>query len=292
MNIKKRLKKFNHKLNKSISKNRFVSIIYVNVLPIIKYFYFKEERKLVSGSSIPISDNNSVLFFTSHKCASTLINNILTDVSILNNLIPIRLANFLPGAGRDKSLFNQKFLNSAFKDKGYYYGAFRMLYDIPHLEKYKIILVLRDPRDVLTSHYFSTAFNHPLARNKTILERDLALNMSIDEYVLKYSDSFLKVYEDYMTKLSGLSNVLFLKYEDMITNFEPWINRLALHINVDPNSSVIQNYISQTSFVVTKEDKNSFVRNIKSGDHLNKLSPETIKILNERFDKVLKFYGY
>jgi hypothetical protein len=285
-------KTLNHKLNKKIKQNPIMINLYMKFVPVMKYFYFKEERLLKNGNSIAKSDKQSIIFFSTHKCASTLINNILEKLSAKDNLTPIHFSNYLPKAGMDPLYWDEEFLKTAFKPNGYYYGAFRMLYDIPNLENYKILLVLRDPRDVLTSHYFSTAFNHPVARAKTIKDREVAQEQGIDEYVLEKADLYCDIYTKYCDELLHLPNVLFLKYEDMITEFRPWLGEMTKHLRFNDQTTAIEEIIDSTSFTVKKEDKHSFIRNVKAGDHKNKLKPATIAKLDEKFKYVFEKMNY
>ncbi|MGB5024323.1 MAG: sulfotransferase domain-containing protein, partial [Saprospiraceae bacterium] len=175
---------------------------------------------------------------------------------------------------------------------GYFYGAFRAYYPFPNLDKFKIVLVLRDPRDVLTSFYFSTLFNHPLSSVEVYNDRNKYANYTIDKYVLEIAPRMQKIYADYCNNLLHRENVLFLKYEDMIEDFGPWLQRLTNFLDLKNAEEQVQQIISKTSFKVKKEDKHSFIRNVKAGDHLSKLKTETILALNKLFQNELEILNY
>ena len=78
----------------------------------------------------------------------------------------------------------------------------------------------------------------------------------------------------------------------MVENFEPWLRNLAQHIHLDNDDALLKRIIVESNFTVKKEDKNSFIRNIKAGDHINKLKTETIQQLNQKFSNVLSTLGY
>lgn len=289
---KRRLKKFYLRINSKIKNNKFLMELNLLLVPVLKYFYFQNERLLIKGKNITKSNKQSVLFFTAHKCGSTYINGIIERLGSINNVIPVHFSNYFDGVDNDPIFNEQNFLNNAFKSKGYYYGAFRKFHPIPNIDDYKILVVLRDPRDVLTSHYFSTLFNHPLVRRRTLENRKLNSDLTIDEYVIKFSDEFLHVYQTYIDELLNKPNVLFLKYEEMITVFDNWLPKMAKHVGFTDDNEIIDKIVSESNFTVKKEDPNSFIRNIKAGDHLDKLKPKTILELNMKFENVLKRLGY
>ena len=77
-----------------------------------------------------------------------------------------------------------------FLDRGYCYGGFRFLpesFEIPILGQVKSLLLVRDPRDMLVSHYFSTRSSHPAPGSKSTLttsmkempQKDVAQTISI-----------------------------------------------------------------------------------------------------------------
>lgn len=289
---KDNLKNIYHSFNKKIKDKPFLLKINVLLVPLAKYFYFSTERKLRKGRDISQSNSNSVLFFTAHKCASTFLDDVFEKLGKPTNIVPVHFPNYFPDADEDNIFEDSKFLNAAFKDKGYYYGAFRKPHNVPHIEKYKVVIVLRDPRDILTSLYFSAAFNHPISRKVIIENRKKALSQTIDEFVIEHASNLNEDFKIYINNFLSLENSLFLKYEDMITDFDEWLPKIVNFIGWDNSKAVMEEIINTSSFTVKKEDKHSFVRNIKSGDHLNKLKPETIDKLNYIFGEVLMELDY
>ena len=58
------------------------------------------------------------------------------------------------------------------------------------------------------------------------------------------------------------------------------------------DEKIVDELIKSNSFQNKKEDIHSHIRNIYPGDHKRKLKPETIEILNEEFESVLKILDY
>jgi len=188
-----------------------------------------------------------------------------------------------------------------YKKSGYMYGPFygmdqeELTLPISNLDDFKIFLMLRDPRDVLTSYYLYQAYSsyeNPakqeflMARNKEVQAK------SIDTWVLEKAPLFKARYEDYFEKLYGKPNVLFLKYEDMIADFEPWLAQLIDFSGLNLSKETIESIKKTANFNVDKEDRKSHKRQVTPGDHKRKLKDETINLLNAEFKEILVGFQY
>ena len=183
-------------------------------------------------------------------------------------------------------------LSSAFNSHGYYYGPIGTYRGIPNLENYKIVLQLRDPRDVLTSLFFSTAYSHAIINPKLLRRREQALKMSVDEFVLAEIEEYLLIYQQYCEQLVHRSDVLFLKYEGMVTDFERWLSQLSQWVGLDGEFKALNSIRKQADFNVSNEDIYAQRRQVTPGDYLRKLRPKTIQKLNSAFKPILKDLGY
>jgi hypothetical protein len=181
---------------------------------------------------------------------------------------------------------------TAFRPKGYYYGPIGTLRNIPRLEEYAVLLQLRDPRDVLTSLYYSTAYSHALISAKVVRRRKEALAMSVDEFVLTEIEEYLPIYEQYCGMLDTNKSVLFIKYEEMVGDFSNWLGKLSSHIGLNDQVEALERVRQDANFSVDAEDVFSQRRQVKPGDHRRKLQPATIDELNKAFKGVLIRLGY
>ncbi|SNS55771.1 Sulfotransferase domain-containing protein [Ekhidna lutea] len=266
-------------------------LIYLKIASISRKAYYKNESKLINGKLEIKSEKQSVIFFTIHKCASTFLNNQFNELLKNTDYTMINTSSYFTKEQRDYYYSDSSKIKSLFKPKGIWYGPYRFFIDVPNLNHYKVILILRDPRDVLTSYYFTAAFNHPISDKAVIEERKEAQALNIDEYVIKKSELFYQRYFDYLQKVKPLQNVLLLKYEDMIVDYNTFLSEISDFVGMDENEK-IHELVGKSSFKVDKEDPNSFIRNIKAGDHKEKLKPETISFLNKKFAKILEGFNY
>ncbi|MGK7926886.1 MAG: sulfotransferase, partial [Spirulina sp.] len=109
----------------------------------------------------------SILFYTSHKCASTFVGKLLDTICKKSQYEIIDYAGTIWGAGdRLKHIESpyELFLERAYSDlyslHGKIYAPQREYLDFPGRTKFKHIFFLRDPRDVLISAYYSFGFTH------------------------------------------------------------------------------------------------------------------------------------
>jgi hypothetical protein len=186
-----------------------------------------------------------------------------------------------------------------FHSSGYIYGPFRNFFyqkvpnSIKNFEKYKVVTMLRDPRDVLTSLYFSMGYSHSIPENKkseVLSQRAAALNTSIDNYVLE-NIFFQNLYHEYVQKCLPLPNVLLTRYEDMVNCFEKWLKDLLYFNEIEIDGKTLNNLINSTDFEV-EENMYAHKRQVKPGDHRRKLKISTIRKLNQEYSQVLKRLGY
>ena len=146
--------------------------------------------------------------------------------------------------------------------------------------------MLRDPRDVLTSAYFSFGYTHGLPitkakRDDFLTWRNEVASQTLDEFVLSVKDDWLRMYTYYCQNLVGKPNVLLVRFEDMVTNFDSWLNSIIEFLNLEVNQTKIAEIVNRSS-----------QKQIKTKDYRKALQPNTINILNREFHEVLNFLGY
>lgn len=265
---------------------------------------FQNEKRLLAGKSKPKSNQPSILLFTTHKCASGYAGGIIRSLTKNVGMTSISVETFFDKKFDKpvKELSNQekqKIIEAGFfRPKGYYYGPLRTYsWPIENIQDYQILLMLRDPRDVLTSLYFSVAYSHMIPTGKKLAQRILdnrteVMNKSIDEWVLENAPYYLSRYEIYCEKLLGKPNVFFCKYEDMVNDFSKWLDSVikSLQLN-DVDQQLRAKLINEANFDV-EEDIYAHKRQAQPGDHRRKLKPETISQLNYRFGDILSLLDY
>jgi len=249
--------------------------------------------------------NKGILVFTMHRSASMLIHyfcRIICDNIGMTYYSPNE--DSLP---ESEAIFDEEF----WEDKSGCFGPIRWFVNVPNIDNYKIILHLRDPRDVLVSMFYMYGYAHNgqiagySGCRKEVADKgidDFVLTMTtgiphIERYGTGQSSlmgNVLERYESYIANLLYRPNVTFIKYEEMVNDFPTWIHKL-LDVFEPPNKNSIADVFikrAKVEFSGKREDKWEHIRKITPGDYKEKLKPETIVELNKRFENVLDRLDY
>jgi len=195
------------------------------------------------------------------------------------------------------------------------FGPIRFFVDIPELDNYQIILHLRDPRDILVSMFYSYCYIHGGEIAGDTGYRKEVATKGIDEFVLaKVSEessnyrgdygtgrhledligNLPKRYNDYIDRLLGRKNVIYVKYEEMVMDYRCWLDKFIKPFPLANKETVIEGLVAQsnTFFPKRANDTMNHVRHVTPGDHREKLKQSTIMQLNEIFSDTLDTLGY
>jgi len=254
----------------------------------------------------------NVIVFTTHKAGSMLLHRVLQDVCEKNN-IPY----YSPNQEPDKQLpFDRIFNGEDFiAERTGCFGPLRFFVPSTALESANIILHLRDPRDVLTSMFFSYCFMHPGEIEANTGYRKEVAEAGIDKFVLDMSDENFTRYRGeygtgsrysryignirdryitYFREIIRKPNAVLISYEEMVVNFGSWLRKFLAAFELADADETYRRVASRHAKTVkpSGEDIWSHKRKVTPGDYKEKLRPETISELNRRFSEVLGALGY
>jgi len=240
----------------------------------------------------------SVYFFTFHKCASGLFSSYL-----LKNIEGLRHLDYA------KQIYiGETIDNIIFEKNGFVYGPIRLTKE--HPQTYKVLIepasdidfirnkialfLVRDPRDILVSAYYSFGWTHKNSPVKELSEkqdeRKLEIqNKTIDEFALEFAQRWLNGFQILDRLVKVCERGVVLKYEDMIYSWESFANDLTQYVDIKPT---VLTKIYEKSRPRENEDKSSHRRSGKMGQFRAELKGETIKSLNTTFETVLKRFQY
>ena len=168
-------------------------------------------------------------------------------------------------------------------------------FQVPGVNQHRIFH-LRDPRDMLVSEYYSFGWIHPTDEFLND-RRDEIQQMSIDEYAIGQSEQSTWPVEQ---KYKPLLNYDFdpqretvVKYEQMVTNFPFWCAKVvaAYGCRFPKLLTVRLAWRYRKEFKPTAESM-QHKRRMTPGDFREKLKPETIKILNRRYEAILERFDF
>ncbi len=191
-------------------------------------------------------------------------------------------------------------LQALFLPQGCLYAPIRrptLLSALERLDDFKTVILLRDPRDCLTSLYFSIAYSHrppdnSVARQQFFEHREEVRQREIDEFVLAEAPHWLQRYSQYCQALEQHPDVHLLTYEQLVLDFPTWLDRLAEIWGLEFSRRLRNRLTRMANFDVQDENIYSHKRQVLPGDHRRKLKPETIQQVSELFQPVLTPLGY
>jgi hypothetical protein len=263
------------------------------------------ELDLIAGRHRNENQIPSVLHFSLNKAATQYTKNILRRCASENGMVPVSLHDYAFNTDfpyLDKlSESELKRYHHIFKPAGYLYSVFGgMIESIPELEKYKIVFMIRDPRDILVSEYYSIAYSHVVPdRRGTKYEyfmkrRNTAQSSSIDDFVVADSERVYGILLRYKHLLiDRYPHAYVTKYEEMIFDFNGWLHGLIENCQLKMSTELLNSLLEKNNRSRPKEENvQHHIRKGQAEDYKEKLKPETIRYLDSKFSPMLKVFRY
>jgi len=245
------------------------------------------------------AEADSFFVFSMVKSGSTLLHDLMADICELNQMPVIDIAkdSFHSGV-----LFKdiQSDVNAIIQEKGYAYLGFRRMFrdfsleiDYNHVKK---ILLVRDPRDVLVSLFFSEKYSHSVpekgtSRSAMLKYKQWAEDLGIASFVLKRANMLKLAYAAY-DELQQSKQLKVYRYEDIIFEKEVWIHDMVDFLGMTLSDEHVQYLLDRYDILPDEENPHAHIRQVKPGNYKKHLSPDCIDQLNEIFAEVLSQYNY
>jgi Sulfotransferase domain len=261
---------------------------------------------------VPPETSDRIVVYTMHRSASMLLHRVIRELVKRSGH---RYVSPNRGADERVSVHDVASDPDRWLSQPGCFGPFRVYIPIPRSDDCRMLLHLRDPRDVLVSMFFAYCYSHsgPLPGD-TGYRRDVA-RAGVDAFAIQmatarhrpvqgtygtgadlwdFAGNLRDRYAAYLKFVHGRGNTVFLRYEDMIAEPGAWVHSVAGVLGVsDPDLLNDQTKLLESSFTVRRgEDAWSHRRQVIPGDHRDKLRPETISRLNGVFREVLEALGY
>jgi Sulfotransferase domain len=266
---------------------------------------FSATLELINGTHRNTNTHPSIIHFSVNKAATQYTKTILRRCAAENGMVPLQLHEYaastdFPYLDYLSATAMQKY-NHIFKPHGYLYSVFGgMIEGIPELERYRLILMMRDPRDVLVSEYYSIAYSHKVPDPRGdkyehfMNRRKTAQSMTIDEFVLWDSDRIYSTLQRYKTLLiDSYPHTYVTTYEKMTADFQDWLNGLLDNCQLAIPDHLRRSLMEESDRLRPKEENiHKHRRKGKAQDYKEKLKTETIDQLNAKFAFFLEAFGY
>ena len=251
-----------------------------------------------TGCSLP-----SVIHYTFNKAASQYVMELLSSVAEENGMAVARLSHFcfhstLPYF-TDSGMGGR--CHQMFRPQGYLYTSFAgPIEGLANAGRYKHVVMVRDPRDILVSNYYSISYSHAVPdehsnkRGALLEARQRALKVTVDEFSLGQVHELARRFTAIeQGLLHGQYPVHLCSYEEMVGDFPVWLSRILDACGLKASDQLFQSLVErQQKTRPVKENKHAHLRKGQPGDFREKLSAETVRTLNEVLQPVLRRFGY
>lgn len=196
-----------------------------------------------------------------------------------------------------------------FEEKGFIYGPIRLSTGPPSAIYSKFvepasridfirdkiaIFLIRDPRDILVSSYYSFGYTHEFSTVKEIEEqqrqiREFIQHTTIDDFALRIGHPWLSHFRAVDGLAQACRRGIVLKYEDMIYNWEKFSSGLTKYLDIG-QATLRRTY--KLSRPLENESDTGHRRSGKPGAYHRKLLPSTVEALNIVFAPILARFQY
>jgi hypothetical protein len=241
-------------------------------------------RRDQRGAVLHQSVHQNIYHCTVQKSASQWIRRLLSDPRIrrYSGLESYQYQQQLPGKFDPRKLTDRRFV-TAFPESTIatpLYVDYEGFASIPKPQRYKAFFVMRDPRDIVVSWYFSTKLSHKAQGDIERVRQELLRLTEVDG--LRFSIDWLADYGLFGAQRSWLNapsrdaNVLLVRYEDLIgADQQSHIERLMLHCDIPISCDELGVVLAEYSFEQLSgrrrgnEDAHAHYRKGVAGDWLN-----------------------
>jgi hypothetical protein len=247
---------------------------------------------------------NPLILVAPPKSGSSLLNELVRDMCHAAGQPFIDIPGYLFHYGFDLTTLDLKNPAKLFNQPGFCYGGFRnwpefMAHSDPPIFTPTLFL-MRDPRDMIVSAYFSERESHFVpdagpARQRVLRRRKLVQSMAIDDYAIATIDHYQELLETtrplWRSTGTGPERYVF-RYEDVIYRKAKLAAEVSEILGLGLSDEKLRELAKGRDSFPEKEDPGGHIRQVHPGNHREKLRPETIEILTERFRGVLEEFGY
>lgn len=223
----------------------------------------------------------NVYFATIQKSGSQWLKSIFSDPRILEytKLVPYPQHNY------DGDEFHKKFPLYTFVPGIYLsYPMFWKFVRKPN--NYKVIYVIRDPRNIVVSWYHSVTKTHR-ALPGILKMREKMNGMSIEDgitYAIKHLGYKFAEMRSWVELGKNDDKILFLKFEDLISDSENNLVDLFKFLDIDVPSQILKNVIAD--YTKDKMRSKDLEKRKVEESHYRKTSSNFIDVFNESHYKL------
>ncbi|MFB6273379.1 MAG: sulfotransferase domain-containing protein [Salinibacter sp.] len=267
------------------------------------YDRLRERLQRLTTPVVERSECEAVYHCCTHKAASTWFKNVLSDPRVFkySGLTCYTYQRYLPDRVDRRPVYERDFYNVRFP-RGII--ATPLYADYPHFHTigkpntWRAFFVLRDPRDLVVSWYFSMRDTHP-EMSEQITERrerlrrldkqdglSLAIEEMADQGIFESQRSWANVDD------ADNRYVKVVRFEELFGDQQFELMRgLMDHLRIPIPNNALGELLSAYSFQKL-QDRNQHYRRGKSGNWARHLTEQHLELLENQTDDIVRTLGY
>lgn len=246
-----------------------------------------------------------------HKCGTVYFKNVLRQVCKKTNakFIPVSkplgdidcTRFFVQEQIKEKKnrILNLFFRSDEFNELFFFPNSTYQIPDLMKVPDYRAFMMIRDPRDVIVSGYFSHKNSHPLGEWSDLENIRMKLNeLSLNDGLLSEID---RGYALNWFKTVGFNNpkIKIVRFEDFVCENFRTVRDIVDFLNISISDDSLLEIVKQNTFERQTQGRSPGVENINhhfrkgiSGDWKNYFTPEHCDVFNKKWGDLLINLGY
>lgn len=235
------------------------------------------------------------------KGGSTLLYNMLSRLAPMAGLTYFSIEDRFFSSGVSPSR-RPTAIGQVFETRGYCYAGFRQFpaFPVPILHSSRVVCLVRDPRDMITSLYFSLLYSHRLpegnkgdARSQMEGARQALSKVQIDRFAVDAIRTYLKLFEAYVAQgFVWRPNVAIYRYEDVIFNKPEWVADFCEWYGWNIPERERLKVAAEFDEIPSAERPQEHVRQVTPGNYKRHLSAETEQAITSALAEYMELFGY
>ncbi|RZO85188.1 MAG: hypothetical protein EVA65_09325 [Oceanococcus sp.] len=256
----------------------------------------RREHRHLQGYAPQVSEQPGAFVFCAHKAASTYLSRAVRYL-VEDPARCMDLEGYLWNVqGTPVAPYLRRHAPAIFHpQKGYVYCPIRSELPDEVLLGQAGLVCVRDPRDVLVSHYHSISRSHIApaasgARVRFFAARERALALGLDAYALDYLNTVEDTFAGF-ARMVQQHGFRVLQYERMLSDFDTWASSLSEVLDIPLTQQRRDGLWALSGLGQAAQGEGSHIRNRNPGQFLG-LKPQTLEQVNQRLSKIIPALGY
>jgi len=248
----------------------------------------------------------STLLWTTHKCASTFISRVFSEIQKEYDIGCFDYASQIWSLGdainlKDPYEIERSAASLLYRKYGEVYGPLRTPFTFPHRSELINVFFLRDPRDVLVSAYYSARYSHAapphsLLKRQFYKDRNEIRNTDIDRFCLQAMRIWVHPYYKQYSEMADASPWChFLSYDYFANHTREFLAELFEAMGIKNIKSETLDKLSERASPRKENLEQNIFEHKRSGRSRQfeaELKTETIDIMNNELADILQYWNF